>query len=149
MARCFRVVWKPQGYECVEPSGSLKPGDRKALYCPQCKAKKCLFGISRPRLRAQKKKAVQQKSARKSRAMKEVARRKRARGLDSRGKPLAKSCWNCSHVRRDGVGWYVCRFEPDAIPVKRHTMSRARKVAETGCKWFGMRLYPDVLPLKK
>ena len=136
----FRTVFIPIVYACREANGSLKPvmslGERRKKYCRHCTAPRCLFA------------PIDERSGEKNQAKVEAGRSKaaarRAKGLNSSGKPLTESCWNCVSVREVLDEGYVCRWESGAKPASRWTMEKSRRVEKTGCERFEMRLVMEI-----
>lgn len=138
----WRLLFTPQGYGCMDATGSLKPvppgSTRRSLgYCDQCRADVCLFpNNGQP--------AYRRKFPRgKQHGRYWCAVDLRAQGLAPNGKPLTPSCYNCAHLRRNGHG-YLCQFKPEDGPYCEATMMLNRKVADTGCEVFEMRRVMEI-----
>ena len=133
----FRVHWNPIEYACRDANGSLLPvppgTTRRRLYCGQCRAEKCLFSGAVPAAREEHQRRIQAAAA-----------RKRARGLNTAGQPLKRTCWNCSQLRIK-LGGYVCRFEPEASPLARGQLTR--RYAD-GCQSFDWRRVMEIPTLE-
>lgn len=129
----FRVHWNPIEYACRDATGSLLPvppgTTRRKLYCGQCRAEKCLFSGAVPLGREAQPRWIQAGAA-----------RKRARGLNTAGQPLKRTCWNCIQLRIK-LGGYVCGFEPEADPVSRGKL--LQQYAD-GCQSFEWRRVMEI-----
>lgn len=129
----FRVHWAPIEYACRDTNGSLLPvppgTTRRKLYCGQCQASRCLFSGAVPPGREERQRRIQAAAA-----------RKRARGLNTAGKPLKRSCWNCVQLRIK-LGGYVCGSEPEAQPAARGALTR--RYAD-GCQGFDWRRVMEI-----
>jgi hypothetical protein len=99
-------------YACRDSkTGSLYPvppdQSRRVLYCSQCayRGTRCLFAPSACAKSAPSKE--EERKAKRRASLDRRAARLRRRGLNAAAKPLARTCWNCVHVRRTDFG-YVC-----------------------------------------
>lgn len=146
----LRVAFQDRGYACKWPNGSLKPGCRRLLYCPDCDAKECLFGgLTFKQIQAGAKVVEEGKPVRSqrrreahSRASKRSVAEKRAQGLTPRGEPLRATCWNCGLLRRTGCK-FICELQPLARPVTEWCV-RDRLAGGMDCQSFGMRLVMEI-----
>lgn len=147
----FKVAFEDQGYVCTEPNGSLKPGCRRLLYCPDCNAEECVFGGPtfkqiQAGVGVEKKKEKKPISHRRreahSRASRLSVANKRAQGLTPRNKPLKETCWNCSRLRSDR-GRFVCERSPMDKPVTKYAM-RQRTAERMKCGSFLIRLVMEI-----
>ena len=107
--------YQPFEYACRDTTtGALRPvppgTTRAAAFCPHCRAERCLLDRDRP-----------PPPARPGRAENNAAWRaqRRGAGLSSAGRPLARRCWNCVHLRRVAgvdVELYVCGWRHGDSP---------------------------------
>jgi len=131
-------------YACRDrETGSLYPippdRSRKVLYCPRCayRGPRCLFA---PGACAESNPSKEERRKAKRRAaLDRRAARLRRRGLNAAGKPLARTCWNCIHIRRTDLG-YVC---------SESLLMRSRNAAEMqqqkACELFRLRTEMTIL----
>lgn len=105
--RSLNFYFSPRDYPCRDTAtGALRPvppGQTRAeRFCPSCTADKCLLDRDRPR------RVDGPGRAENNAAFLQACRRD---GVNTRGLPLARRCWNCAHIRRlAGVvpDAYVC-----------------------------------------
>jgi len=68
------------------------------------------------------------------------AARLRRRGLNAAGKPLARTCWNCIHIRRTDLG-YVCG---ESVLLIR-SRNAAEMQQQKACELFRLRTEMTIL----
>lgn len=133
MAGRWRMDWvKKINYGCREPNGSLRyvpPGAtrRDVGYCSVCEAEACLFphpyteggSVGRVDSRAVIEtchpygKGRERTPEQKKEHCANVLSTFRAKGLNSRGDPLARSCWNCRAICQVDENEYTCLMFPE------------------------------------
>lgn len=99
--------YQPRDYPCRDTAtGSLRPvppgTTRAATFCARCRVERCILDRDRTRY-----------PTRPGRTENNAAWRaqRRGAGLSSAGRPLARRCWNCVHLRRvrdEGLELYMC-----------------------------------------
>ena len=113
--RWLSFHFAPREYPCRDTAtGALHPvppgKSRGDLFCPACEANKCLLDRDRPpRLPGPGR-------ADNNRAFLEACRRA---GVNTKGLPLARRCWNCIHIRRLArvePNAYVCLWRNEGLP---------------------------------
>jgi len=138
--RSIGVGWMPVEYACREADGSLRPvplgRSRAEMYCPHCVAPRCLFA---PGYSCDEPEEPMPEDGKKDPI-------KVAAGLSPTGEPLRESCWNCAHLRMNGDGKYVCRYDPFDAARGRWTMENSRP--KKSCNLFEMRLVMEIPPLE-
>lgn len=134
----LNCYFTPKEYACRDTAtGALHPVPpgraRAELFCPQCRALTCLLDRDRPHRTPSTGRTYN------NRVYREACR---AAGISTRGRPLARRCWNCIHIRRIAEDVYVCHWRHSNAPVEsvlhaarsRKTMlSRAPSVPVHGC----------------
>lgn len=101
--------YQPRDYPCRDSAtAALRPvppgSTRAAAFCSRCRAERCILDRDRP-----------PHPIRPGRAENNAAWRaqRRGAGLSSAGRPLARRCWNCVHLRRvtgTDLDLYVCHW---------------------------------------
>lgn len=133
-------------YPCRKPDGSLWPDyTERCAECPLKDTAGCIWAPTPSEI--EKPRKHRKKCETKQEAAKRRTAKRREQGLNAVGKQLARTCWNCMHIRHilgssRPVG-YVCRFDPGS-PTK--TAGSMQNTYACGQR-FRLRTYMDILTL--